>query len=73
MEETIRELDGGNMDIDMTSRAQDIAWKQDPCPWNTEENTVDHRCAVKNKSICKFFRGIKPPDKVLCAYPSERT
>lgn len=66
--EEIRELDGANMDIDLTTSPKDIVWKQDKCPWNVAENTSEHKCAVKNISICKYFKGIKPDDFVLCAY-----
>ena len=66
--EEIRELDGANMDIDITTDKNDISWKQDKCPWNVAENTSEHKCAVKNISICQYFRGIKPKDFVFCAY-----
>lgn len=71
MEEDARELNGANMDIDLTTDKTKIRWKQDKCPWNKEENTNKHKCAVKNISICKHFRGIKPLDKVICAYPKK--
>ncbi len=35
------------------------------------ENTNEHRCAVKDTSICKFFCGIQFLDSVLCSYPNE--
>lgn len=65
----IRELQGANMDIDLVS--ENIGWKQVCCPWNEAEKTKEHKCAVKNTSICKFFCGIKYPDSVLCSYPYE--
>ena len=65
----IRELQGANMDIDLVS--ENIGWKQVRCPWNEAEKTKEHKCAVKNTSICKFFCGIKYPDSVLCSYPYE--
>lgn len=68
--EKVRELKGANMDIDLLPNPK-ITWYQDKCPWNIAENTNEHKCAVKNVSICKFFRGIKKPDVVLCAYPKE--
>jgi len=68
--EKIRELNGANLDIDLTS-AEDVSWKQDKCPWNTADKTNEHKCAVKNVSICKYFHGIKPVDKVLRAFPKE--
>ena len=65
----IKELKGANMDIDLVS--EEIDWKQAVCPWNEEENTKEHKCAVKNTSICKYFCGIKYLDSVLCSYPHE--
>jgi hypothetical protein len=70
--ESIKELKGANLDIDLVSQ-KDTAWKQDRCPWNAAESTDEHRCAVKNVSICKYFRGIKPLDVVLCAYPEKES
>ena len=69
-EERVRELKGANMDIDLLPN-QKITWEQDTCPWNEAENTKEHKCAVKDISICKHFRGIKKPDIVLCAYSHE--
>lgn len=61
-------LKGANIDIDLTSDEKDIQWEQDKCPWNLEENTNEHKCAVKNISLCKYFKGIEYPDIVLCVY-----
>ena len=69
-EERVRELKGANMDIDLLPN-QKITWEQDTCPWNEAENTKEHKCAVKDISICKHFRGIKKPDIVLCACSHE--
>lgn len=66
---SIKKLSGANMDIDLTTDQKDISWKQDTCPWNKDDNTSKHKCAVKNTSICDYFCGIKPLDKVLCSYP----
>ena len=71
MEKKIKELTGANMDVDLTTDQRDINWKQSKCPWNEEENTKEHKCCVKNISICKYFCGIKYLDKVLCSYPYE--
>ena len=60
-------LKGANMDIDLIPK-KDIDWKQDKCPWNLKEKTNKHKCAIKNISICKYFKGIKEPDIVLCGY-----
>jgi len=35
------------------------------------EKTIEHKCAVKDVSLCKYFRGIKKPDTIICAYPKE--
>tara|TARA_Y100000310_G_scaffold254189_1_gene261260 strand:+ start:243 stop:449 length:207 start_codon:yes stop_codon:yes gene_type:complete len=63
----MKELKGANMDIDLTSK-KDVEWNQDKCPWNEKESTKKHKCAVKNVSICKHFKGVKAKDIVLCAY-----
>lgn len=63
----MKELKGANMDIDLLSDAE---WEQDKCPWS-EEDGKEHKCAVKNISICKYFKGIKDPDIVICSYPEE--
>ena len=67
----IHKLDGANMDIDLVTPQADINWRQDACPWNAAEDTREHRCAVKNVSICPYFRGIEPLDTVLCSYPEK--
>ena len=67
----IKELTGANMDINLTS-SKDVPWEQAKCPWNEEENTEEHKCAIKNVSICKYFCGIKHLDKVLCSYPYDK-
>ena len=69
MDETIRKLRGANMDIDLATPAEHIAWEQDRCPWNVAEQTNAHRCAVKNVSICPYFCGVEYLDTVLCSYP----
>ncbi|MDD2753565.1 MAG: hypothetical protein PHT44_03065 [Candidatus Portnoybacteria bacterium] len=56
------------MDIDLTTDPKKIFWNQNECPWNKKENTKKHKCAVKNVSICDYFRGIEPVDIVVCAY-----
>ena len=66
MDKRIKFLKGGNMDIDLISSGD---WKQEQCPWNQEENTKEHKCAVKDTSICKYFCGVKFLDSVLCSYP----
>jgi hypothetical protein len=70
MDERIKQLKGGNLDIDLTSHDK-VNWEQTECPWNKMEGTNDHKCAVKNTSICNFFCGIKYMDSILCSYPYE--
>jgi hypothetical protein len=67
----MRQLKGANMDIDLVSQKK-VSWKQDQCPWNLAEKTTKHKCAIKNISICKYFKGIKPLDIVLCEYPKNK-
>ncbi len=67
----ITRLKGANMDINLTADPKKIHWKQDECPWNKEEKTKKHRCALRNISICKNFKGIAYPDIVLCAYKNK--
>jgi hypothetical protein len=64
-------LSGVNMDIDLCTPPGQITCAQDKCLWNADEGKVTHRCAIKNVSICKYFRGIEPLDSVVCAYPDE--
>ena len=66
--EKIRVLRGGNMDIDLIPNPK-VSWSIDPCPWNLRDGVLEHKCAVKNTSICRYFRGIEPIDNVLCAFP----
>ena len=71
MEIKLHKLNGANLDIDLTTSPDQIEWKQQACPWNEEEQTDEHRCAIKNVSICPYFCGIEYLDKVLCCYPNE--
>jgi hypothetical protein len=66
---TLRRLSGANMDIDLATPSGEITWRQDTCPWNEAERTTAHRCAVKNVSICPYFRGVEYLDTLLCCYP----
>ena len=70
MPSPIQRLKGANMDIDLATVQSQIAWEQDPCPWNDAEQTRDHQCAVKNVSICQYFCGVEYLDTLLCSYPS---
>ena len=73
MDKKVKQLSGANMDIDLASKQSDIHWEQTMCPWNEEEKTREHKCAVKNTSRCKYFSGINYLDSVLCSYPYENT
>lgn len=66
---SLRELVGGNMDIDLIPNPSLTSWVRTVCPWNVADGTDTHKCAVKDVSICRHFRGIRPLDTVLCAYP----
>ena len=67
----MNKLTGANMDIDLATPADQISWVQEKCPWNTEEGSGQHRCAVKNVSICPYFCGVEYLDTLLCSYPDE--
>jgi len=64
------ELSGANMDIDLSSNKK-VKWKQDKCPWDEADGTNKHKCAVKNILLCKYFKGVKYPDKVICIFPKK--
>ena len=68
----VKVLDWANMDIDLVS-GDATSWKQMQCPWNIDDWTNIHTCAIKNISICKYFCGIQYVDNVLCCYPYENT
>ena len=65
----LHRLRGANMDIDLATSSANLPWQQDACPWNAAEGTAQHRCAVKNTSICPYFCGVEYLDIVLCCYP----
>lgn len=71
MDATIRRFNGANMDIDLATPADQIAWRQEKCPWNEAEGNNAHRCAVKNTSICPYFCGVEYLDVLLCCYPND--
>lgn len=71
MSRVLRKLKGANMDIDLATAPGDISWQQEACPWNAMEGTDQHRCAVKNTSICRYFCGVEYLDTLLCCYPEE--
>ena len=59
------------MDIDLATPGDEISWQQDECPWNGAEELDEHKCAVKNVSICPYSCGVEYLDNVLCCYPNE--
>jgi hypothetical protein len=65
----LHRLHGANLDIDLATPPGQIAWQQQACPWNAAEGSDQHRCAVKNTSICPFFCGVEYLDTVVCCYP----
>ena len=67
MDRNIKKLIGANMDIDFSN----ADFGSTICPWNMEDKSVLHKCAVKNTSICKYFCGVQYLDSVLCSYPHE--
>lgn len=67
MDGRIRQLRGANLDIDFSC----AEFGDSKCPWNEAEGTEEHRCAVKNTSICPYFCGVRYLDSVLCGYPHE--
>ena len=71
MNPAIKKLSGANMDIDLATPGGRISWEQERCPWNEAERTDEHRCAVKDVSICPYFCGVEYLDSVLCCYPLE--
>lgn len=63
----VKVLDGANMDIDLISE-DTTSWKQTKCPRNQADWTNNHKCAVKNVSICEYFCGVQYLDNVVCCY-----
>ena len=68
MDTRVKKLIGSNMDIDFIS---DVKFGDSLCPWNVAEGINEHKCAVKNVSICKYLCGVQLLDSVLCSYPHE--
>ena len=64
MNEKIARRMGANMDIDFSNPA----YGSSRCPWDADEPSKEHKCAVKNISICPYFCGIQCLDSVLCSY-----
>jgi hypothetical protein len=59
-----KKIPGGNIDIDF-SKVNGMVWEPGECPWGPE-----HKCAVKNTSMCDYFEGVEAPDIILCSYNS---
>lgn len=66
----IKKLKGANMGIDLIP-SLDVSWHMDECPWNAAEKSKEHKCAVKNVSLCPYFAGVEYPDILLCSYPEK--
>jgi len=62
----MRKIKGANMDIDF-SEIEGMDWKPGKCPWGK-----NHKCAVNNVSVCKYFEGIEKWDTLLCSYPERK-
>jgi len=58
----MQKINGANIDIDF-SKVTGMSWEPGECPWGPE-----HKCAIKNISICDYFGGIEAPDTVICNY-----
>jgi hypothetical protein len=71
VEAAMNKLAGANLDIDLATAANQISWHQAECPWNALEGHHQHRCAVKNVSICQYFCGVEYLDTLLCCYPDD--
>jgi len=67
----MKRLKGGNLDIDLLGDTK-VDWEQDQCPWNEKDKSQEHKCAVKNISLCRYFRGVEHPDVILCNYPNKK-
>lgn len=65
MDDRVKKIMGSNMDIDFSNKS----FGDSTCPWNIAENTQEHKCAVKDTSICEYFCGVQYLDSVLCSYP----
>ena len=69
MNERIARRMGANMDIDFSNPE----YGSSRCHWDADEPSTEHKCAVKNTSICPYFCGIQYLDSVLCSYPHRNT
>lgn len=48
---------------------ESTGWKQAKCLWNQADWINNHKCTVKNISICKYFCGVQYLDALICWYP----
>jgi hypothetical protein len=62
----MQKIKGANIDIDF-SKVAFMDWEPGTCPWGPE-----HKCAVKNTSICDYFDGVEAPDTIICKYKEEK-
>jgi hypothetical protein len=58
MNDLIKILNEAIMDIDLATPGNMISGKEDGYPWNKVENMTEHKCAVKNVSICRYFAAL---------------
>ena len=71
MSADLLKLNDANMDIDPTTPKGQIEWQQQTCPWIEADGKVEHKCVIKNVSVCPYFCGIEYLDKLICCYPNE--
>lgn len=61
-----RELRAGHVHVDVAAEA--TSWVREGCPWD-EADGGHHVCMSEEESSCRYYRGIKKPDVVVCGYP----
>ena len=67
MTSKIKKLIGANMEIEISNSP----FGDSKCPWDNDDKSTEHKCAVKSVSICKYFCGVQYLDSILCSYPHE--
>ena len=63
---SVKEIRGGNLDIDLIPKPG-LDWEVGRCPWNEAEPSSTHRCAVKETSTCPYSRASGP--STSCSAP----
>jgi len=58
------------MDIDLIPKTN-LKLEQQTCPWNKADGVQIHKYAIKDTSICRYFRGFKHLDIILCLCPDD--